>query len=64
MGLALGILVVMQEGLRIAIERGLGQGYPVELAFSPLVFLGYLLTAGFGLGLIASLAAVGRFMRV
>lgn len=61
--LALGLLVFLQEGLRIGIERGLGQGYPVELAFSPLRFLGYLLAAGLGLGLVASLGAVGRFIR-
>lgn len=60
---ALGVLVFLQEGLRIGIERGLGQGYPVELAFSPIRFLLYLLAAGFGLGLVASLAAVSRFMR-
>lgn len=61
--LALGLLVLLQEGLRIGIERGLGQGYPVELAFSPLRFLLYLLGAGLALGLVASLGAVGRFLR-
>ena len=60
---ALGILVLLQEGLRIGIERGLGQGYPVELVFSPPEALAYLSAAGLTLGLVASLAAVGRFMK-
>ncbi|MCA9554562.1 MAG: permease-like cell division protein FtsX [Myxococcales bacterium] len=60
---ALGLLVLLQEGLRLGIERGLGQGYPVELAFSPARALVYLTGAGLALGLVSSLAAVGRFMR-
>jgi cell division transport system permease protein len=60
---ALGIVVLLQEGLRLGIERGLGQGFPVELVFSPQLGLVYLSAAGLALGLASSLAAVGRFMR-
>lgn len=62
--LSMGILMLLQGGLRVGIERGLGQGYPVELAFSQLHFLIYLLVAGLLLGLVASLAAVSRFLKV
>lgn len=62
--LSMGLLVTLQGGLRMGIERGLGQGYPVELAFPHLHFLAYLLVAGFLLGLLASLGAVSRFLKV
>ncbi len=63
-GLALLVMISMQGLLLLGIERGVGAGYPVELAFSPLRFLGYLLCGGLLLGLAASLGAVGRFLKV
>ena len=61
---SLTLLLFMKEGLRIGIERGVGPGTPVDLAFSAPIFLAYLLVAGLSLGLVASLAAVGRFLRL
>lgn len=58
-------LIALEEGLRVGLERGLSYAYgPIELSFVPLEFLGYLLAAGVALGLIGSVLAVGRFLRV
>jgi cell division transport system permease protein len=58
-------LVALEGALRVGIERGLSYAYgPVALSFVPLEFLGYLVAAGFGLGLVGSLLAVGKFLKV
>jgi cell division transport system permease protein len=59
------VLVVLEEGLRVGLERGLSYAYgPVDLSFVPLHFIGYLLIAGVTLGLVGSVLAVGRFLKV
>lgn len=62
--LAFGVLLSMQGGLRLVLERGLGVGMEVTLAWSPIEYALALVAGGVGLGLIASLAAVGRFLKV
>ncbi len=52
-----GIKVVLQKGLNYAVST-------VELSFVPLDFGFYLILAGAGLGLMGSLLAVGKFLRV
>ena len=59
------MLVVLEEGLSVGLERGLSYAYgPIDLSFVPIHFMGYLLVAGAALGLIGSVLAVGRFLRV
>lgn len=63
--LALGGLVGLRGVLETGIERGLGYAYgPIELHFAPLDFLGLLVVSGVLLGLIGSLLAVGKFLKV
>jgi cell division transport system permease protein len=58
-------LVVLEGVLREGIRRGLSYAYgPIDLEFVPLAFLGALLALGVVLGLIGSLLAVGKFVRV
>lgn len=62
---ASGALVLLEEVLREGIRRGLSYAYgPIDLEFVPLAFLGGLLALGIVLGLIGSLLAVGKFVRV
>lgn len=62
---AVAALFALEEGLRVGLERGLSYAYgPVDLSFVPLHFLGYLLVAGVSLGVVGSVLAVGRFLRV
>ncbi|MCK6550633.1 permease-like cell division protein FtsX [Myxococcota bacterium] len=64
-GVALGTLVALQSVLETGIERGLGYAYgPIELHFVPLDFLGLLVSSGVLIGLIGSLLAVGKFLKV
>lgn len=62
---AAGALVVLENALRESIHRGLSYAYgPIELEFVPLAFFFGLLALGVVLGLIGSLLAVGKFVRV
>jgi cell division transport system permease protein len=65
-GLFAGLGLVAMEGvLRVAIERGLSYAYgPIHLAFVPIEYLGYLVASGALLGLIGSLLAVGKFLKL
>ena len=64
-GFALALLVGLEELLEVGLERGLSYAYgPIELDFVPLSLLGWLLAAGFALGLVGSVLAVGKFLRV
>lgn len=57
--------LALQNVLREGLRRGLSYAYgPIDLQFVPLAFLGVLLTLGVVLGLIGSLLAVGKFVRV
>ncbi len=57
-------LVALEEALRVGIQNGLAYAFgPIELDFVPLHFVGVLLVAGTGLGLVGSLLAVGRFLK-
>lgn len=59
------VLVALEGGLRVGLERGLSYAYgPIDLSFVPLHFIGYLLIAGVTLGLVGSVLAVGRFLKV
>jgi cell division transport system permease protein len=61
---ALG-LVVLQGVLEAGIKQGLSYAYgPIELEFMPFAFVGGLLALGVLLGLIGSLLAVGKFVKV
>jgi cell division transport system permease protein len=61
---ALG-LVVLQGVLEAGIKQGLSYAYgPIELEFMPFPFVGGLLALGVLLGLIGSLLAVGKFVKV
>jgi cell division transport system permease protein len=63
--IALGALVTLEEGLEAGIQRGLTYAYgPIELDFVPSEFFAYLVAAGVALGLVGSLLAVGRFLKV
>lgn len=63
--LASALLFGMEEGLRVGLESGLSYAYgPITLSFVPLELVAYLLAAGLTLGVIGSLLAVGRFLRV
>lgn len=63
--LAVAALFALEEGLRVGLERGLSYAYgQITLSFVPLEFIGYLIAAGIGLGLVGSVLAVGRFLRV
>jgi cell division transport system permease protein len=58
-------LIVLENALRVGIERGLSYAYaPISLSFVPVEFLGYLVAAGFALGLLGSLLAVGKFLKL
>jgi cell division transport system permease protein len=58
-------LIGLEEALRVGIERGLSYAYgPISLSFVPVEFLGYLVAAGFGLGLLGSVLAVGKFLKL
>jgi len=65
-GMVAGIgLLLFQGVLREGIRRGLSYAYgPIDLEFVPISFLGGLLLLGVLLGLIGSLLAVGKFVRV
>lgn len=64
-GLAVASLVVLENGLRVGLERGLSYAYgPIELSVVPLELYIYLLILGLVLGLVGSLLAVGKFLRV
>lgn len=64
-GLAVASLVVLEGGLRVGLERGLSYAYgPIELSVVPIELYVYLLALGFALGLVGSLLAVGKFLRV
>ncbi|MBK8011293.1 MAG: ABC transporter permease [Deltaproteobacteria bacterium] len=62
------VLVAFGEAFTLAIERGLGylySGYsPVTLDFVPLEYLGLLVLVGGLLGVVGSLLAVGKFLRL
>ncbi len=59
------VLIALEGGLRVGLERGLSYAYgPIDLSFVPVYFIGYLLLAGVTLGLVGSVLAVGRFLRV
>jgi cell division transport system permease protein len=63
--IALCVLVGFENALKVGIERGLSYAYgPIQLQFVPMEYLGYLLLAGMMLGLIGSLLAVGKFLKV
>jgi cell division transport system permease protein len=63
--IALGGLVALRSVLEAGIQRGLGYAYgPIELHFEPTDFLLYLVGAGVALGLVGSLLAVGKFLKV
>lgn len=63
--LASASLFSMEGALKVGIERGLSYAYgPIELQFVPVEMIGYLIAAGVTLGLVGSLLAVGRFLRV
>ncbi len=63
--IALSVLVAFENALKVGIERGLRYAYgPIQLQFVPMEYLGYLLLAGMVLGLIGSLLAVGKFLKV
>jgi cell division transport system permease protein len=58
-------LLLLEGALKVGIERGLSYAYgPIALQFVPMELIGYLIAAGVLLGLIGSLLAVGRFLRV
>ncbi|MFO0725778.1 MAG: permease-like cell division protein FtsX [Myxococcota bacterium] len=58
-------MFVLEGVLREGIRRGLSYAYgPIELEFVPLTFIGALLLLGVILGLIGSLLAVGKFVKV
>ncbi len=58
-------LVLLEGALRVGIERGLSYAYgPISLSFVPIEYLGYLIAAGFGLGLLGSVLAVGKFLKL
>lgn len=64
-GLAAGAIVLLEGALRMGLERGLSYAYgPMQVDFVPARFVGYLIAAGVGLGLVGSVLAVGRFLRV
>ena len=65
-GLLAGLsLIALEEALRVGIERGLSYAYgQIALSFVPIEYLGYLIAAGFGLGLLGSVLAVGKFLRL
>lgn len=62
------VLVAFGEVFTLAIDRGLGylySGYsPVTLDFVPMQFLGLLVVVGGALGLVGSLLAVGKFLKL
>lgn len=63
--LSLGVLLALQGALEAGITRGLGYAYgPMQLHLAPTELAGQLLTAGVALGLIGSLFAVGKFLKV
>jgi cell division transport system permease protein len=63
--IALGVLLAFENALKVGIERGLQYAYgPIQLQFVPMEYLGYLLFAGMMLGLVGSLLAVGKFLKV
>jgi cell division transport system permease protein len=58
-------LLVMREALIRGIELGLSYAYgPIELEFVPVQLMGTLLLLGVVLGLVGSLLAVGKFVKV
>jgi cell division transport system permease protein len=62
---ALGGLVLMRQALVRGIELGLSYAYgPIELEFVPIELVGTLLLLGMLLGLVGSLLAVGKFVKV
>ncbi len=65
-GTVASVAIVVLEGvLREGIRRGLSYAYgPIDLEFVPLSFIGALLLLGIVLGLIGSVLAVGKFVRV
>lgn len=65
-GLVAGLGLLVLEGvLEEAIRRGLSYAYgPIQVELVPLSFLGGLLLLGVLLGLIGSLLAVGKFVKV
>lgn len=64
-GLAAGTLIALERALKLGIERGLSYAYgPIQLDFVPLELLMPLVATGVLLGLIGSLLAVGKFLKV
>jgi cell division transport system permease protein len=64
-GIALASLLLAEHALKVGMERGLAYAYgPIELQFVPIEYVGYLLLAGTALGLVGSLLAVGKFVKV
>lgn len=65
-GLFAGLgLVAMEGALRVGIERGLSYAYGhIVLDFVPIEYLGYLVGAGALLGLLGSILAVGKFLKL
>lgn len=58
-------LLMLENALKVGLERGISYAYgPVELQFVPMEMVTYLLAAGVLLGLIGSMLAVGRFLKV
>lgn len=65
-GLVAGLgMIAMEEALRVGIERGLSYAYGhIVLDFVPIEYLGYLVGAGALLGLVGSILAVGKFLKL
>jgi cell division transport system permease protein len=62
---ALGGLVLLREALIRGIQLGLSYAYgPIDLEFTPIHLIGTLLLLGVVLGLVGSLLAVGKFVKV
>ncbi len=58
-------LLLLENALKVGLERGISYAYgPIELQFVPMEMISLLLAAGVVLGLIGSLLAVGRFLKV
>lgn len=57
-------VLALQEVLRLAIARGISTTVPLELVFHSAGYLVGLLVTGLSLGVMGSLLAVGRFLRV
>lgn len=63
--IALAALFALENVLKVGLERGLSYAYgPMSFDLQPIFYLGPLVATGVLLGLVGSLLAVGRFLKV